>query len=257
MVWEEIGLDNEGCSFNVFVLPPGPAVDNMLLFPGVQAWWTEHGDRATLVNWLYVLLEPKDTRDAVGRWSPSGSDEYIRTSKAVILVAQRKVASMIRQGHADAIIAGEEEILEKLKLFLTSRGLTGEAIESQCSRLRTRKDYMVSSYAVVPDAEIEAWDGFGDLAMAADVDTDEDLFLPSPLAPGQIVISKAGGKRQTLHQVGRCWRVPGVHYLEYETLSESDLSTVPKDLGYQRICRDCFPTDSVLSESESSSESDS
>ena len=81
------------------------------------------------------------------------------------------------------------------------------------------------------------------------------MQLPPSLPPGQITVSQMkNGKGNTLHQVGRCWRVPGVHYMDFRLLSVSDLTTVPKDLNYQRVCRDCFPRQDESSSSDSSSD---
>jgi hypothetical protein len=42
--------------------------------------------------------------------------------------------------------------------------------------------------------------------------------------------------------------------MDFRLLSVSDLTTVPKDMGYQRVCRDCFPSLEEPSSSDSSSD---
>jgi hypothetical protein len=51
------------------------------------------------------------------------------------------------------------------------------------------------------------------------------------------VISIVGNKLRTLHRVGKCWRVPGVHYQIFETISEADARS---GAAYKRTCKDCF-----------------
>jgi len=47
-------------------------------------FWTEHSERATLPSGLAALGIPKSDRDLLGRWTPEGSDQYVRTYNAVV-----------------------------------------------------------------------------------------------------------------------------------------------------------------------------
>ena len=56
-----------------------------LLFPGaLAAGWTNHSERATLTSALAAIGVPKDQRNLIGRWSPDGSDDYVRTYRAAV-----------------------------------------------------------------------------------------------------------------------------------------------------------------------------
>ena len=75
-------------------------------------------------------------------------------------------------------------------------------------------------------------------------DLPEDELDRNPLRAGAWVVSLArGGGTQTLHRVGSCWRVPGLHFSRFEVLEESQvLSADPKfDCPFSKICSDCFP----------------
>ncbi|CAE8736660.1 unnamed protein product [Polarella glacialis] len=49
-----------------------------LLLPGVQQFWSEHGDRATVTSWA----------DRISRWRPEASEEYVRNSRSLALGAE-------------------------------------------------------------------------------------------------------------------------------------------------------------------------
>ncbi|CAE8636159.1 unnamed protein product, partial [Polarella glacialis] len=66
----------------------------------------------------------KSERDYLGRWSPDGSDDYLRTSRQVVLAVQGLVA----QGIRDSFVPGGldlEEVLgdNGLYEFLVDRGV--------------------------------------------------------------------------------------------------------------------------------------
>ena len=81
------------------------------------------------------------------------------------------------------------------------------------------------------------------------------------LSAGAWTVScKRSGAAETLHQVGRCWRTPGVHYRRYIVLDNDEIvenkRASDKKL-YSRVCRECFPeginSDDVSSGCEASS----
>ena len=55
--------------------------ENPLLDPIVADAWTNHSKRAILTSALAAIGVDKVRRDFLGRWSPSGSDDYVRTSR--------------------------------------------------------------------------------------------------------------------------------------------------------------------------------
>ena len=59
---------------------------------------------------------------------------------------------------------------------------------------------------------------------------------------GSWVISLSNtGKVMTLHLVGSCWRVPGVHYRHFRTMSMEAVAWDLRQNGeYNRVCRECF-----------------
>ena len=61
--------------------------------------------------------------------------------------------------------------------------------------------------------------------------------MDNQIAHGYVVSISARGTFRRLHFAGSCWRVPGLHYLNYEVWGED----VPTDCHAR--CRDCFPAE--------------
>ena len=62
------------------------------------------------------------------------------------------------------------------------------------------------------------------------------------------------GLLQTLHKTGKCWRVPGVHFVRFRDLDEGE----EREGKFRRICFDCSPDGKIeVSFEKVSSSSDS
>ena len=71
-----------------------------LLFPGaLAAGWTNHLERATLTSALAAIGVPKDQRNLIGRWSPDGSDDYVRTYRAAVRDLVARFVGTVTAGH--------------------------------------------------------------------------------------------------------------------------------------------------------------
>ena len=70
----------------------GPGLAKVLP-DALVAGWSGHSERCTLPSILAAAGVPKVERDPLGRWSPSGSDDYVRTYRAVV----RSLARRFRQ----------------------------------------------------------------------------------------------------------------------------------------------------------------
>jgi hypothetical protein len=214
------------------------ARDTKILRAGVQQFWTEHSDRATLPTWAKACGFQKEDRDRLGRWRPSESEEYIRTSKQTVTKIQKEVASTIK-GAVGMDRLDEHETLEKLGEWLKEKGCTEDEVKEQLSVLNL-------------------WGDLGNILVPADVVEEEPVEM---VGKGQLVVSLERGTRpQTLHCVGRCWRQPGIHFARYIILDREEiLKPDPRVMvPYDRVCRDCYRDGKiVLSEGEEESSSDS
>ena len=57
---------------------------------GASHYFSEHGERSLLSTWTAALGFDKEVRDLLGRWSPKGSDEYVRSARFTTMSASRK-----------------------------------------------------------------------------------------------------------------------------------------------------------------------
>ena len=87
---------------------------------GVAPFWTKQGRRAALSSWLAALDVEKSRRDYVGRWSPSGSDTYVRTYSRAVGARQLQAKEAARTG-AGHELYGEERLGAGVKKWLMHR----------------------------------------------------------------------------------------------------------------------------------------
>ncbi|CAE8598861.1 unnamed protein product [Polarella glacialis] len=232
------------------------AGDQPVFFLGVQSFWSGHSDRPTLASWAATLGHPKEHIDAVGRWSPAGSDEYIRTSKAIILQLQGAVARSIREAGGEDIL-GEDFLLQELEAFLLQRGMGPALVEGQLKALRCWREIARGGEE---EEDRQSNDGEVALAGVPAVELPEASSLPD----GTWIVSVGkNGRSMTLHLLGNCWRRPGIHFKLYTILPGDAAGDRLQPTGdYSKVCRDCFPQTgkgkvSSGSEGSSSSTSDS
>jgi len=111
-------------------------------------------------------------------------------------------------------------------------GLDGPAPTTPACSLGSLDDRASPSGVAAP-SPMEAAGDLLDLAEQLMVEPDAQL----PVSKGTFVLSVVGrSKRRTLHQVGSCYRQPGVHYKEY--LVVGDVRPV-LEKG-ERLCISCF-----------------
>ena len=260
--------------------------DPELLFePLIQLFWKLHGDRATIVNWALVMGYGKETREFLGRWSPSASDEYIRVQKFVCMKTQEEIGRRIRKGDLkDTGFLGEIDTWEELRSWAERKQIPPPVVDRQIRKLRaacTEAHQRSSSvresdfseleepspteddegFITVQAAGLSSYMAVGDVDKLSlqvldpvelpplDTDTETEEANPAGIASGTFIVShRAGGKARTLHRIGRCWRKPGQHYKSF-TVLESLHCIEDVSLGaFGKICKDCYPLASSSSQ---------
>ena len=216
-----------------------------LLLPGCHTFWTGHSSRCTLATWAACIRIEKSRRDYVGRWRPSESDEYVRVSREVVWSVQQEVATAIRNsGGTD--ICFEEGVLCALQRHCEDMGLSTEEIIDMNATLMTIRSILPKSVPapqvllVAPGSVVMVDDGEQDQGSQTGTDSEEVV-----LSAGAWTVScKRSGAAETLHQVGKCWRTPGVHYRRFIVLDNEEIVENKKNTNlklYSRVCRECFP----------------
>ena len=83
-----------------------------LLHAALHGGWTGHSERCTLPSIFAAMGVPKSERDPFGRWSPSGSDDYVRTYRALVRDLMERFRRMIASKDAMKIADDEDAIEE-------------------------------------------------------------------------------------------------------------------------------------------------
>jgi hypothetical protein len=198
--------------------------------------WTGHSERSTLPSLLAAMGVAKADRDPLGRWSPSGSDEYVRTYKVLVRSLALRIRAMIKEGKAFDV-ADEEEAVDEVLTFLIAKGkeISEETRIEAAEFLKVAKAFYseLAEAAPVLEAPLPAVSEAGSLP----------LEEAEEVAPFIIACSKRGASR-CLHKGGGCWRARGYAFLSYELVYDSP---VPAPL-YNTHCRDCWPKDGLPSQ---------
>lgn len=72
-------------------------------------------------------------------------------------------------------------------------------------------------------------------------------------AHGTYILSVVGrGQTKTLHRIGECHRIPGVHYSKFEVVGDNP----PPPSKFHRSCQICFPRGAGAGEEGSSGEAE-
>jgi hypothetical protein len=181
---------------------------------------------------------PKEDRDMLGRWRPEQSEEQVRTSKAVTMKIQDRVAEAARLG-PEVDTSHWKELLQDRESYLLESGVRQEALPDQ---IRWLSSYKVWD-AVKPGSPSR------DSMPASPPYEVPEVMEDAPVAMGTRTVSAKG----TLHRVGKCYRAPGAHFKGHLVLLEDGtLEEVPPRCV--RVCKDCFPRGRLAAREPSSSE---
>lgn len=104
-----------------------------LLHPQAVMYYTEHSPRNVLVSLTAALGVPKDRRDYLGRWSPSESDDYLRSMRLIVSELQGLVAEAAANGDGRL---GQPDSDHGLEVHLRERGVPEGEVARQLARLR-------------------------------------------------------------------------------------------------------------------------
>ena len=234
-----------------------------LLVEGVGTVWTEHSERATIRVWAEAARIPEEVRKQMDRWTPIVDQVYERTGRSNVLRAQAKIAQFIKKSIGGADPFDERAVLHVVADKMRGWGYLEETVENQLGRLaafRQGRPWMSKRIRIEEDGTVfeervsdrEFKDDDYDIPEKDDEaqETSSDEYVATPkvkeLAPhGTYVLSVIGrSERKTLHRIGECHRVPGVHYVKYQVVGNDP----PEAKEFHRSCRVCFPRRSQIDE---------
>ena len=95
--------------------------------------FTEHSPRSVVPSLALFVEEDKSKRDMVGRWRPSGSDDYSRTFRYVVAMIQARITSALKAGEG-AGRTNEADVIDRAGRYLRERkDESEERIETVCT----------------------------------------------------------------------------------------------------------------------------
>lgn len=194
--------------------------------------WTENSERATLRTWASAAGVSEEVRRQLGRWAPTTDPVYEQTVRANIMSAQIMIALFVKRSLGKRDVLDESLIFHSIAERMETLEYPEGVIQIQMEKLRCfdgeglpKKLKLMSHSELREDSEEES-DEYNDLAKAhesghfgklksvsSDDEEAQEVKSRDMVARGTFVLSIIGRcKRKTLHRVGECHGIPGVHY---------------------------------------------
>ncbi len=208
--------------------------------------YTEHSGRGWLTSAAQALGATESQLEVIGGWRSKSSRSYMRAVGPKMRLIQAEVARAVRANLGGIDVLGERALLARLRAHILDQGGDGDRVDALLESL--------TSFPLPAD-DRRRWQA--DVDAAADVETQEptareeeagledpqaaasrlqkDGRLPSGVSGFVVSISKKRGYRR-LHLIGRCHRVPGIDYTDFEELG----AVMPEPTRYDGVCGQCW-----------------
>ena len=236
-----------------------------LLEQGVASCWTEHSERVTLRTWARSSGVEEDVCKRMGRWTPTVDQSYDRAVRVQILQAQIKIAGFVSENIGRQDPFDEDKVLERVAEKMEAVGYEKDKIDLQVTKLKSFYEFgpptkrrkqgerPLDPWEEKEPAGEEAEEIAAELERSDSADesiTEEEQMneeKPRLVTQGSYVVSTVGrSNRKTLHRVGECHRVPGIHFSNFEVIGDNP----PEPELYHHACMICFPRGAVQEEPE-------
>ncbi len=220
------------------------------------SYYTEHSPRCFLPSAGLAVGYTDEEVKPLGGWSANSSRQYVRTVRVRMHQVQLKVAARVREARSRGEdVLGDREEAARLTSYLKERGV-GEDEASKHVNL------MMVGFRNAVDAadqqgqprELEEVVGLEQEPLeVAEVDEARDGERIPKEAEGYCISITSKTRRRRLHYVGKCYRVPGVDYAEYEWWG----AELPGEHQYHAICQQCWRKETPASSKASGAASSS
>ena len=216
-------------------------------------FWALHSPRTYMPSMLIFLDVEKSKRDMVGRWCPSGSEDYTRTYRAAVARMQAQITLSLHDG-AGLSTMKDSGVVERLCGFLQERRSYSldhaEAMVASWATLMTDFHYpLQAAGADIPfKATTVETPLVQKLPLLEEAPVSKDSH--SELGGKFLLIFSRARKFARLHRFGAC------HWSHTEVHDSVRLDLVTPGL-YNSRCRFCWPVAKVSESSEDSQEESS
>ena len=228
--------------------------DEQLFSPSATRFWTPHSNRTFLPS-----ATGKIRGDVLSGWSAQASGRHARISSQRIRNVQRTVVAELQTGLEDPL--AEAETLAQFDEFLSAEGVpyqqrnrgskllertSGTEVPRAPEELTTQEEDP-EDQAEHPLEDVEGqYPGSqepkrrkGNALVRTETlgssPIEARARIREELEPGFYVCRSGKKKVKTLHQLGRCHRLPGVDYLDYSSMGKA----MPRNSEYDCVCRLC------------------
>ena len=175
-------------------------------------------------------------------WSPKGSDEYVRTYRAVMKKTIRAILEAASSGSAYEAL-DEAEAIETAMEVLTRKGMSEETAKAQADGLKAcaRDVLLLTSGRAVQSESSPAPPPAA--AAEREIEQDDQAAEKKEELEAKYVVS-VGARRHgarpidCLHSRSGCWRGRGLTFAHYELLFDD----VPLAGSYNAVCKTCWPS---------------
>jgi hypothetical protein len=204
--------------------------------------FTEHSGRSFLPSAAMAMGASDDFVKPLGGWSATSTRGYMKSALRRMTQVQDVVAAAMRAHWGEADVIGESAHVRQVINHLIDHGIEREAANVQTALVRAFKDRAPEVSGVWADSfkETEHRGGPEDSTTATGSSTPIPPTGASDTLPlgerGYVVSISMKHRLRRLHYLGRCHRVPGVHYQEYEFLGGDR----PGEDAYDDYCRQCW-----------------
>ena len=225
----------------------GGVLEELIVTDEAGGFWSEHSERVTMASWAAAAGTRQDIIKRWGRWRPSVDEEYVKTTKLLVMEAQGQVAGTMKRAGWSKDLVGDEDVLQQLADRLKERGVEGAVVRKQLRRLRFPQKSQQETMRGAADHQVRSVqlekDKGEEEAQEKEAEWDMEEFEAGALDPitevpnGVFVMSLVGrSRKRTLHQVGACYRKPGLDYRDFVVIGESR----PELVAGERLCCTCF-----------------
>ena len=187
-------------------------------------FWTPHSGRTFLPSGTAALGFPKSERDFLGGWCAQASDRYARIAIRCITNMQRSFITALQSQAVDPLAEDDsirdfDAFMESQRMNASQRTLCFKSLDSVklFETPPSQEEHAITTPDEPEDGTIlEPFTQSSQPAATFGENRKEARkALRSQLEPGYYVCLSGKKKIKTLHQLGKCYLLPGVDYLDH------------------------------------------
>ena len=209
--------------------------------------WTGHSERSTLPSLAATVGMSKEERDHLGRWSPTGSDEYVRTARVMTRKAVAAIMDATRKDNAYHIL-DEAEAFETVSVKMAKKGASRQLADHDCKQAKANAKMVlelvkahVSTGGSTSPKSVDTLVPAQAPRVGSSANTRDDTEEEEAKYVVSVARRRSRARSDTvacLHSRAGCYRGRGLVFDNYELI----LIDPPPVNSYNVVCRSCWPS---------------